>query len=76
MRVSPSFCKYGNHESTPALMYSYSDEENGIPRDTQTCARCYCKHLLKFYPGERSQRMVSHTLNFHQIELENELHIL
>lgn len=45
-------CKYGNHfvDMHPATLFVYTDEKNGVARDTQTCPQCYVDHLRKYYP--------------------------
>ena len=44
-------CKPGNHRVDGIDVYIYSDVENGIPLDTQICARCLFLHLKKYRPG-------------------------
>jgi len=64
-RIWKTLCEYGNHivNMHPATLYVYTDEKNGIKRDTQTCPRCYVDHIRKYYPDNK--RIIDHVKGLH-----------
>lgn len=56
------FCEYpfARHEANRCDIVSYSDEENGVAKDTPICCGHYWAHLRTYYPGERTERIIAH----------------
>lgn len=51
---------HARHRANRCDIVSYSDEENGVAEDTPICHVHYWEHLRKYYPGERTERIISH----------------